>query len=109
MLIAQAGPVLTLAVSAAAIVLVLGHIWVFLNVNRSHRLLIRILEMTSDLNVAVSRLEQIQQAGNASSAELRRMAATVSKAISRPGLDIDSLLSDLRTEGSRNDANQPAM
>jgi hypothetical protein len=102
MLIAQAGPVLTLAVSATVLALVVGHIWAFLNLNRSRRLLIRILDMTSDLSIAVSRLEQIQQTGNASSAELRKMAAKISKTITRPGLDIDNLLSDMRPAGGQN-------
>jgi hypothetical protein len=108
MLIAQTDPVLMVAVPAAVLALIACLFWVLLNLNRSHKLLIRILDMISELNVAVSRLEQVQQTGNASSAELRKMAGSISKALSRPGLDIDSLLSDMTPAHSQRDTNEPA-
>ena len=93
MLIARADPLLAVAASAAAIAVVASHVWFLMILSRTRKLLVRILDVLSEMSVDMSRLEQ-DSAGGTPAREMRGLAASVSQAIRQPGVDIESILAD---------------
>jgi len=93
MLFAEISPVFVTIFVAAAAVVAVANIWVFKTLHDMKCLHVRVIDALGEMNVAVARLEQAVQASNPSASDMRAAAASLSRSMRRPGVDIESLLS----------------
>lgn len=74
-------------------------VWTIVLQHRLHRLELRIIDMVSNLDITVAQLEHSQNACNNTVADLHGMVTTVSRAVSEPPRDLESLVAKRTTAG----------
>jgi hypothetical protein len=94
MLIAEMNPVFVTIVVAAIAVVLIGHIWIFRVLHGMRKLNVRMIDSLTEASIAIARLEQAVIASHPTTADMRSTASSVSRAMQRPGLDVNNLLAD---------------
>jgi hypothetical protein len=73
-------------------------VWAIALQSKLHKLELRILEVVSDLDISIARIEHSQTACNNTIADLHGMVTTVSRAVAEPRKELEAIVAHRTNE-----------